>query len=506
MLLQSLADAARRMVATGSVRLFRLRGLRPEEVTFRFLARDVPGPGYRSYVLAAEGTEMPGEHRPRHPARAPGSSMAGGPPRPAAIYQPDPGEEFLADGVEDEVYPGVPTVGEMDPTEGYLIENDFYMVEAAAQTGWLTITDKATGLIITGGNRFVDAGDCGDEYTYCPPAEDQVITGFSAPPRIDMHYTPLGSSLVIEGTLLLPAWLSEDRRGRSAAQVSCPVRSTVRLLHGVRRVDISTTVDNQAGDHWLRVLFDVPVQTDVVGGRRHVRCAAPSARSAGGRLDLAGAAGADPPAEDLGRRGRRAARRAAGEPGPARIRSAAAAGRRGRDPGADPAALCRLAEPRRSDDATGPRRAGAAHAGRAVPGAAPLRLCAGAVRGGARSPAGPTAQAHSFNVPLRALAEDFHPGPLPPTDTLVIIEPDELVISALKRSADGEAVILRAWNISAAPVQARIVPPPFLRAARLVRLDETPAADAERLQSIPDAPGWRIDLRPRELCTVRLEV
>jgi hypothetical protein len=144
-LLQSLADAARRMVATGSVRLFRLRGLRPEEVTFRFLAADVPGPGYRSYVLAAEGTEMPlaadqAFAPPIPPAAAPAE---GGPPRSAAIFQPDLHEEILPEVIaESEPYPGVPTVGAMDPTEGYLIENDFYTVEASARTGWLTITDK----------------------------------------------------------------------------------------------------------------------------------------------------------------------------------------------------------------------------------------------------------------------------------------------------------------------------------------------------------------------------
>ena len=507
-LLQSLADAARRMVATGTVRTFRLRGLRPEEVTFRFLAADVPGPGYRSYVLAAEGTEMPPPVTPRTQAAppAPAPPPGGGPPRSAAIFQPDPHEEVLPEVIaESEPYPGVPTVGAMDPTEGYLIENDFYVVEAAAQSGWLTITDKQTGLVVSGGNRFVDAGDCGDEYTYCPPAEDQVITGFSAPPRIDMHYTPLGSSLIIEGTLLLPAWLSEDRRGRSAAQVTCPVRSTVRLLHGVRRVDISTTVDNQAGDHWLRVMFDVPVQTDV--------------SEAEGTFDVLSRPLDLPEADSSWRE----------QPVPTHPQKtwvAVGDGQRGvllanrglpeyevlrRPDGAGVTlalTLLRCVGWLSRDDLT--TRQGHAGPGLPTPGA----QCLGLTRfdyalvpfAGTWQTSRAYHQAHSFNVPLRALTEDFHPGPLPPTDTLVIIEPDDLVISALKRSADGEAVILRAWNISDAPVQARIVPPPFLRAARLVRLDETPAAETGRVQSIPDAPGWRLDLRPREICTLRLEV
>ncbi len=508
-LLQSLADAARRLVTSENVHLFRLRGLRPEEVTFRFLANAVPGPGYRSYVLAAEGTEMP-----ISPGRVPAASLppaapvtAGGPPRPAAIFQPDLLSGVLPEPVLDagDPYPGVPTVGEMDPTERYLIENDFYVVEAAAQTGDLTITDKATGLVVTGGNRFVDAGDCGDEYNYCPPATDQVITGFNASPRIDMHYTPLGSSLVIEGTLFLPAWLSEDRQGRSTAGVACPVRSTVRLLHGVRRVDISTTVDNQAGDHRLRVLFDVPVQTDV--------------SEAEGTFDVLRRPLDLPAADSTWRE----------QPVPTHPQKtwvAVGDGQRGvllanrglpeyevlrRPDGAGVTLALTLLRCvgwlSRDDLAT---RQGHAGPGLPTPGAQCLGLAhfeyALVPFAGTWQTSRAYLQAHSFNVPLRALAEDFHAGPLPPTDTLVIIEPDDLVVSALKRSADGDAVILRAWTLSDSPVQARIVPPPFLRAAQLVRLDETPVPDGGRLHSIPDAPGWRIDLRPREICTVRLEV
>src|SRR3972149_163106 len=56
-------------------------------------------------------------------------------------------------------------------------------------------TDSSTSPRTTGGapgggpprrglNRFVDGGDRGDEYNYCPPANDEIIDAPARPPRI----------------------------------------------------------------------------------------------------------------------------------------------------------------------------------------------------------------------------------------------------------------------------------------------------------------------------------
>jgi mannosylglycerate hydrolase len=56
----------------------------------------------------------------------------------------------------------------------------------------------------------------------------------------------------------LPAACAADRASRSAERVEYTVTSDVSLVAGARRVEITTTVENTARDHRLRVLFPVP--------------------------------------------------------------------------------------------------------------------------------------------------------------------------------------------------------------------------------------------------------
>jgi alpha-mannosidase len=106
------------------------------------------------------------------------------------------------------------------------------------------------------------------------------------------------------------------------------------------------------------------------------------------------------------------------------------------------------------------------------------------------------------------VADSLHDGPLAGADSLIGVEPPELVVSALKRSEDGAALILRAWNIGREPVKARIRMPPFVQGAARVRLDEQPAAaDAGGLAwSESDSSILEAPVGAREILTVRLEL
>lgn len=139
------------------------------------------------------------------------------------------------------------------------IENEFYRVEANHEDGTLTVTDKLTGAVFSGLNRFVDSGDIGDLYTYCPPEHDQVISKPSEPPRVEVLGTgPVRSIMRISGRWSVPGACSDNRAGRSSAMTICPIASEISLVPGVRRVDIHTIVENTARDHRLRVIFPVP--------------------------------------------------------------------------------------------------------------------------------------------------------------------------------------------------------------------------------------------------------
>ncbi|QBD80399.1 hypothetical protein EPA93_32280 [Ktedonosporobacter rubrisoli] len=138
------------------------------------------------------------------------------------------------------------------------IENEFYRVEANRQDGTLTITDKQSGVVFTGLNRFIDGGDVGDLYTYCPPEQDQLISEPQEPPRIELvNAGPVQATLRISGRWALPGACTANRNERSVRSVICPISSDISLTPGLHRIELHTRVENRAKDHRLRAIFPV---------------------------------------------------------------------------------------------------------------------------------------------------------------------------------------------------------------------------------------------------------
>ncbi len=145
----------------------------PFHVTYRagkrthveFLAPDVPGLGYRTFYLAHRSLES----------------------KPLDAFPP-------------------PRV----------IENEFYRIQADPNDGTLTIWDKTTGTEFSGVHRFVDGGDRGDLYNYCPPENDTLIRQPSVPPRLLTEHSPARQSLHITMTYRLPAQLGAERNARTS--------------------------------------------------------------------------------------------------------------------------------------------------------------------------------------------------------------------------------------------------------------------------------------------------
>ncbi|HEX2999931.1 MAG TPA: glycosyl hydrolase-related protein [Armatimonadota bacterium] len=62
-------------------------------------------------------------------------------------------------------------------------------------------------------------------------------------------------------------------------------------------------------------------------------------------------------------------------------------------------------------------------------------------------------QAHAFNTPVRCVQATEHPGELPANASLLELRPNNLVLSAVKRAEDEEAVIVRFYNPTAVPAE-----------------------------------------------------
>jgi len=136
-------------------------------------------------------------------------------------------------------------VAALEPRRRRVIENDLFRVEARAD-GTLTVTDHASGETYGGLLRFEDDADAGDLYTFCP------VEG--APTwRSDRRGVERGARALRDGPVS-ELEVVVDRR----------IRTRVRLVEGIERIDLEIDVDNRARDHRLRVAFAAPEAGDTV--------------------------------------------------------------------------------------------------------------------------------------------------------------------------------------------------------------------------------------------------
>ncbi len=138
----------------------------------------------------------------------------------------------------------------------FRIENEFFIVEADEKTGALTVRDRLNLAVYRGLNLFVDGGDCGDEYNYCPPPADKLVTARLT--SLKIFRRPVQPALELTFELEAPTTLSPERAARSEQTTTLTIVSRVSLTPGVPRVDVETSVDNTASDHRLRVHFPTP--------------------------------------------------------------------------------------------------------------------------------------------------------------------------------------------------------------------------------------------------------
>ena len=495
------------LISVGEATRFRVRAHKPAEATIRFIA-DLPAYGYRTYLLRPGPLSATPSPLNVQQVAAPGRNVTPAPatlvPMPATLQHEATSAAHLPAaiaGVMNALPQGrrirrvVQQFGQQPLRRAwqeamhYTIANEFFRVTVDQHSGWLVVTDVQTGrVVVERGNRIVDGGDAGDEYNYSPPTNDTLIdhrpprSAGGALPEVLANITPTAQQLTVRYTLRLPACLNADRRRRSQETVDCPIVTTISLYPGVRRMDFSTTVDNWAEDHRLRVAFDLPAASeysfaesafDVV--RRPT--ALPSFDStwleqpqpthpqqsfcaAGdGRVGLLLASRGLPEYE------------VASEGGKSTIY------------------LTLLRCVGWLSRADLPTRPGHAGPGLATPGAQMLGRnsfeYAIVPHEGDWFTSRAYAAAHHFATPPRTIATRLHDGPLPHTTSLIEVEPQELVVSSIKRSEDGNALIVRAWNIGEHTLVAHLRCHFPFATVRLASLEELPA---EALTA--DDEGW----------------
>jgi len=467
------------LIATGTITRFIVRSVVTEPRDLVWVAPDLPAHGYTTFIV-----------RPAHPDTR---------------------------------------IKHRDAVTAPLLETDLLTVRITPADGTLTLTDKRSGAVYSGLNRFVDVGDRGDEYNYCRPEEDEMVSEPFAPPSVAwVENGPARQTLQISQVYRLPRSLRPDPlalaghlpsrrvaelggatklggagsargRGRSRELVGLPIVSRVSVYpaKAVPRVDIETTVDNQAQDHRLRVHFPTPLRVDYAHTEAHYHVARRSIPQAPPGPDTAGWVEQPVPTAPQcgwadvsdGQVGLMVANRGLPEVEfiPTENGTAIAL------------TLLRCVGWLSRDDL----HCRQGHAGPALP--TPEAQCNGrhtfhyALIPHTGDWTQARAQADAFRAPLRAVATGIHAGPLPPVAGLVHIEPAAFVLTAIKQPEENTGLIVRGVNLSDQPATVRLRPwRPLSQPARVnlkEDLIEPLLADADGAVSFT--------ARPWEIVTVR---
>jgi len=366
----------------------------------------------------------------------------------------------------------------------YIIENDFFSVEAISD-GTLTITDKRDGSRYTGLNRFVDGGDCGDEYNFCPPLADPQAVGRLTGVRVTRGSVVQTIELDLE--LRIPAELASDPKSRSQDFVTLPITTRVTLASGVSRVDIQTKVDNRAKDHRLRVHFPAPFATDSADYDGHFEIVN---RKIG--LPAFDDAWMEEPRPEKpqraftdvsdGKRGLMIANR--GLPEVEVLKN--------NDGNSEIAlTLLRCVGWLSRDDF--PNRKG--HAGPFL--TTPSAQMPGtwtfdyAITPHASDWKNAFELAYQFEVPMRGVSTGLHDGPLPASGSFVEVMPSTFAITAIKESEDGSGWLVRGVNLSDEPAQVNIKPWRKFKKVEHVNLAE------QKIGPLKSTPDGQVNLTAR---------
>ncbi|MBN1476457.1 hypothetical protein JXA47_06885 [Candidatus Sumerlaeota bacterium] len=134
------------------------------------------------------------------------------------------------------------------------LENEFLRVEVNAN-GTLRLTDKRSGRVLDGLGLFEDTAEFGDPWNRVVPEGDTPILSDGV--RAECHPMVGGGALVaaLRVNLALDLPLGEVSGQRSTGRSAVPVSLIVRLRRGSPALELTVHLDNRVRDHRLRFLF-----------------------------------------------------------------------------------------------------------------------------------------------------------------------------------------------------------------------------------------------------------
>jgi len=439
------------MFANPNVYEFSIHASSDPEIDLSMVAIDVPGHGYRCYWIRIHTEQIP---KISEPIRL----------YPLVRYLLPVINQFTRIPLFNKLVKGK---NNKPAKKLYRIENEYFIAEARHTEGAISITDKRTRQVYTGVNRFIDGGDCGDLYNFCPPKND--ITLYARVTKIEHDESVTYQNLIIQSELKIPARISVDRKSRCRERINNKIISTITLVPGIPRIDIHTEIDNLAHDHRLRVHFSAPFTcvNSIHDGHFEI-----VHRQIG--IPNYDETWEEPPRPEvpqcqftiitdnqtsltIANRGLPEVEVLKTENGNAEIAIT----------------LLRCVGWLSRDDIT-TRKGHAGPMGIATPEAQMIGKYAFdySIIPGDNNFHPSIHQAYSFNAPLKAINTSVHPGTLPPKFSFLENINREFIITAIKSGEDNSCLIIRGFNILSSPLELSIKPWKKFNQAHLVGLDE----------------------------------
>ncbi|MGQ4892623.1 MAG: glycoside hydrolase family 38 C-terminal domain-containing protein [Candidatus Njordarchaeia archaeon] len=152
---------------------------------------------------------------------------------------------------------------------GQIVESEKYMYEILlGEGGAIKVLDKVDGKTLGKFNILVDDGDVGDEYNYDAPENNTMVTSRNTNAKIlDIKKNGEILEITLEIEMKLP--LKSTRQERSHEKIAQPIRLKYTFYRDLDRVDAEITLENRVTDHRMRVLNEIMVNTDEVHEELH---------------------------------------------------------------------------------------------------------------------------------------------------------------------------------------------------------------------------------------------
>ena len=138
------------------------------------------------------------------------------------------------------------------------IENEYYKL--GVEKGRITLYNKETGRKTENFIKFEETGDSGNIYVYQPEGEAIYDETESIKTRIGR----MSKSIEAETRIKVPARYDRERKKRSEEEVTIRIRYGVTLRKKSRTLEINYEIENEAEDQRIRIVVDGGIPEEVM--------------------------------------------------------------------------------------------------------------------------------------------------------------------------------------------------------------------------------------------------